>query len=144
MAFWCVQERGAQGLLWSPQSFYLPLFTLAKVLSGVLVWLEGCNTPQWEIYRKGNCKLCVPLFAGPLLTKTIYANVDAGDGKALPDKIRCFQTGCHAELADVLSLQQGQKLLMALCVECKLHQELHFLGAIWKMVEGLLGWSWSI
>lgn len=62
--------------------------------------------------------------------------------KALPDKIRCFQTGCRAELADVLSLQQGpfkQKLLMALCIECKPRQELHFLGAIWKMAEDLLG-----
>ncbi len=88
--------------------------------------------------------LCAP-FWGPLLTKTIYANAEAVDGKALSDKIRCFRTGCRAELADVLSLQQGpfkQKLLMALCTECNLRQELHFLGAIWKMAEDLLGWSW--
>lgn len=50
-----MQERD-DGLLWSPQSFYLPLFTLAKVLSGVLVWLEGYNTPQWEFPRNGTCK----------------------------------------------------------------------------------------
>lgn len=59
------QKRGSQGLLWSPQSFYLPLFTLAKVLSGVLVWPEGCNTLQWKSYRKGNRKLCVLLSAAP-------------------------------------------------------------------------------
>lgn len=94
--------------------------------------------------------LCAP-FRGPPLTKTIYANAEGWRWKALPDKIRCFQTGCRAELADVLSLQQGpfkQKLLMALCVECKLRQELHFLGAIWKMAEDFawleLAWPRSI
>lgn len=62
--------------------------------------------------------------------------------KALRDEIRCFQTGCRAELADVLSLQRGpfkQKLLMALCVECELRQVLHILGAIWKIAEDLFG-----
>lgn len=55
--FWCVRARGTRRPLWSPQSFYLPLFTQAEVLSGVLVRLERCNVPQWEIYRSGNCKL---------------------------------------------------------------------------------------
>ena len=60
------RERGTRGPLWSRPSFYLPLFTLVKVLSGLLVWLEGCNTLQWEIYRKGGLqKLCVLLSGGP-------------------------------------------------------------------------------
>lgn len=53
--------------------------------------------------------LCSP-FWWPLLTKTIYANAKGWRWKALPDKIRCFQTGCRAELADVLSLQRGTLL----------------------------------
>lgn len=70
----------------------------------------------------------------PLLIKTML--------KSLPDKIRRFQTGCFAELADVLLPQQTpckQKAMMALCGECSLWQELHFLR---PLAEDLLGWSW--
>lgn len=85
----CARE-GWQGLLWSLQRFYLPLFTLAKVLSGVLVWLEGCNTLQWEIHWKGCATRAA--FGPVLLTKTIYAN-------AFPDKF------CRLEQAALLSWQ---------------------------------------
>lgn len=88
--------------------------------------------------------LCTPFWGAPS-NKNYLCKCRGCRWKALPDKIRCFRTGCRAELADVLSLQRGpfkQKLLMALCIECKLRQELHFLGAIWKMAEDLLGWSW--
>lgn len=54
---------------------------------------------------RGIGKLSAP-FGAPLLTNTIYANAEDVDWKALPDKIRCFQTGCRAELADVLLLQR--------------------------------------
>ena len=87
--------------------------------------------------------LCAP-FRGAPSNKNYLCKCRGCGWKALPDKIRCFQTGDRAELADVLSLQQGpfkQKLLMALCAEREPRQELHFLGAIWKMAEALLGWS---
>lgn len=59
------RRRSAQGALWSQQSFYLPLFTLVKVLSGLLVQFEGCNALQPEIYRKGNCNFCMLLSGTP-------------------------------------------------------------------------------
>lgn len=89
---------------------------LDKVLSGVFLRLEGCNVLQWEIYRKGNCKLCV-LVLWPLFNKNYLCKWKVWRWKANSDKIRCFQRGCRTELADVLSLQRGphkQKLLMAL------------------------------
>lgn len=66
--------------------------------------------------RNSACSLRRP----PLSNKNYLCKCKGCRWKALPDKIRCFQTGCRAELADVLSLRRGpfrQKLLMALCVE---------------------------
>lgn len=112
---WAERGRGGTAL---KHAQLLSLFTSAKVF---LVRFEGCNTLKFAFWR-----------TPPPVTKTIYANAE----ESTPGhRSRCSPTGCRAG-------RQMFRLLWTKAVDGPaLRQELHLLGAIWKMAEGSFGCS---